>query len=35
MKREIEKKFTAARYRTAKSTADLKTTAAPNAKQTP
>ncbi len=35
MKRELEKKLTAARYRTAKSTADLKTTAAPNAKCPP
>lgn len=32
MKRELEKKFTEARYRTAKSTAELKDTAAPNAK---
>ena len=32
MKRELEKKSTEARYRTAKSTADLKATAAPNAK---
>lgn len=32
MKKELEKKSTEARYRTAKSTADLKATAAPNAK---
>ena len=32
MKKELEKKFTEARYRTAKSTAELKTTAAPSAK---
>jgi DNA primase len=32
MKRELEKKFTEARYRTAKSTAELKDSAAPNAK---
>jgi DNA primase len=32
MKKELEKKFTEARYRTAKSTADLKITVAPNAK---
>ena len=32
MKKELEKKFTEARYRTAKSTAELKATAAPSAK---
>ena len=32
MKKELEKKFTEARYRTAKSTAELKTTVAPSAK---
>ncbi len=32
MKRELEKKFTEARYRTAKTTAELKDSAAPNAK---
>jgi DNA primase len=32
MKKELEKKFTEARYRTAKSTAELKITAAPRAK---